>query len=291
MNKLRGMVFGSFVADAMALGPHWIYDQSKIKDTWSETDPFVPPIESYHKTKEKGDFTHYGDQVLMYFQFLKMNHEFDEKIFYKDYNVFMESYDGYKDAATKETLDHLSRNVLLGSRSNELGGATGFFIPLWLYPNSIDKALELAIKRTKLTHNDDVLLQRGEFLVNWLFTVLKGDSPRHGLDKIKSRFSDQINSDIEKALSMLSFDSQEAISEFGQSCNSDHAFPASIYYILKYQEDYKNALIQNIYGGGDSAARGMVIGAILGAYLGESAIPVQWMASLNHFKEIDCLMK
>lgn len=291
MSKLRGMIFGSFIGDAMALGPHWIYDQSKLKDHWSEKNPFVAPIEKYHKTKEKGDFTHYGDQVLMYFQFLKMNHEFDAKNFYRDYKVFMEGYDGYKDEATKETLEHLSRNVLLGSRSNELGGATGFFVPAWLYPNSPDKALELAVERTRLTHNNDLLLERTSFLVQWLFSVLKGDTPRKGLDKIKGNFSEAINSDLEKAISMLSDDPDSAISSFGQSCNSDHAFPASVYYILKFQEDLKNALIQNVYGGGDSAARGMVIGAILGAYLGESAIPVQWMATLNHFKEIDALLK
>lgn len=164
-------------------------------------------------------------------------------------------------------------------------------MPVWLYPNSMDKALELATQRTQLTHNNEVLLERTEFLVHWLFMILKGDSPRRGLDKIKLNFSNTIHSDIEKALSMLSLDSDIAISNFGQSCNSDHAFPAAIYYTLKYQDDFKNALIQNVYGGGDSAARGMVIGALLGAHLGESAIPVQWMASLNHFKEIDCLMK
>jgi ADP-ribosylglycohydrolase len=136
-----------------------------------------------------------------------------------------------------------------------------------------------------------LLLERTAFLVQWLFSVLKGDTPRKGLDKIKGNFSETINSDLEKAISMLSDDPDSAISNFGQSCNSDHAFPASVYYILKFQEDLKNALIQNVYGGGDSAARGMVIGAILGAYLGESAIPVQWMATLNHFKEIDALLK
>lgn len=67
----------------MALGPHWIYDQSKIRDQWSEQNPFVAPLEKYHKNKDKGDFTHYGDQVLMFFQFLKMNLEFDEVGFIK----------------------------------------------------------------------------------------------------------------------------------------------------------------------------------------------------------------
>ncbi len=28
--KLRGMLLGSFVADALALGPHWIYDVDKL---------------------------------------------------------------------------------------------------------------------------------------------------------------------------------------------------------------------------------------------------------------------
>jgi ADP-ribosylglycohydrolase len=38
---------------------------------------------------------------------------------------------------------------------------------------------------------------------------------------------------------------------------------------------------QNVYAGGDSCARGMVAGMILGAYNGLDNIPMQWREALN----------
>ena len=38
--------------------------------------------------------------------------------------------------------------------------------------------------------------------------------------------------------------------------------------------------------GGDSAARGMAIGMLLGAHLGEAAIPAPWLAEMERQKEI-----
>jgi ADP-ribosylglycohydrolase len=45
-------------------------------------------------------------------------------------------------------------------------------------------------------------------------------------------------------------------------------------------------LIQNVMAGGDSAARGMAVGMLLGAHLGEAAIPASWLAELEPREEI-----
>jgi len=54
-----------------------------------------------------------------------------------------------------------------------------------------------------------------------------------------------------------------------------------LHLILKYEDDYAEAMRQNVYAGGDSCARGMVAGMILGAYNGVDAIPGQWREALN----------
>jgi len=62
----RPMVMASFAADSLALGVHWIYDAAKIKQDFGRVDALRKPLpNSYHPTKEKGEFTHYGDQTFV----------------------------------------------------------------------------------------------------------------------------------------------------------------------------------------------------------------------------------
>ena len=61
-----------------------------------------------------------------------------------------------------------------------------------------------------------------------------------------------------------------------------------MYFTLKYKHSLEKALIANANCGGDSAARGIVIGMLLGAMHGSSAIPSRWLdklRSLNHVKK------
>ena len=66
------MVLASFAADSLALGAHWIYDTESISKMFGRVDTFLKPSpNSYHATKDKGAFTHYGDQTLRYHNDLK----------------------------------------------------------------------------------------------------------------------------------------------------------------------------------------------------------------------------
>jgi len=64
-------------------------------------------------------------------------------------------------------------------------------------------------------------------------------------------------------------------------CEIGAAFPSVIHLLARYENDLKEALVENVMAGGDSAARGMAVGMILGAHLGMDAIPVDWLADLK----------
>ena len=78
------MVIGSFAADALALGVHWVYDTEEIVLKYSTVTRFLPPHQkNYHPTKLSGDFTHYGDQALHLLKHLADNGgEFSGRIEY-----------------------------------------------------------------------------------------------------------------------------------------------------------------------------------------------------------------
>ena len=81
-------------------------------------------------------------------------------------------------------------------------------------------------------------------------------------------------------------ESVAAVGRFGRNCYTPAAFPGVIQIVARYETDLKEALIQDVMAGGDSAARGMAIGMLLGAHLGEAAIPAPWLAELERREEI-----
>ncbi len=291
MTKLRGMVLGAFIGDALSLGAHWIYNVDDIKKKFGRISDLTAPETKYHDGKIKGDYTHYGDQALMVLQYLKLNRRIESHEFYDFYENYMKSYEGYKDHATKETLNHLDNGVKRGSSSSELGGFTRFPGTIYLNHKQIQVGIDQSILLTKLTHDDPLLLERAKFLSQLIYGVLRDGEPTDVIMALKKEVTKPIYDDIEKVKSLLSYSTIHAIKQLGQSCESDYAFPAALYFIMKYQDHFSEALIENVMAGGDSAARGMVIGAVLGAYHGEKSIPVNWLASMNQLKTLESLLQ
>jgi ADP-ribosylglycohydrolase len=74
---------------------------------------------------------------------------------------------------------------------------------------------------------------------------------------------------------------RDTIKKFGQMCETDAALPSVIHLVATYENDLKTALVENVMAGGDSAARGMAVGMILGAHLGRDAIPAEWLNEMK----------
>lgn len=63
--KRAGLLLGSFTADALSLGVHWIYDTDELKSKFGYIDHYhAPGPDSYHPTKSAGEQSHIGDQAL-----------------------------------------------------------------------------------------------------------------------------------------------------------------------------------------------------------------------------------
>lgn len=288
MSKQRGMVLGAFIGDSLALSAHWIYGQEEIRDKFDTLSSYQNLETKYHPTKQKGDLTHYGDILLRTFEFLS-NNTMSLDLFYKDFMSYMQTYTGYKDHATKATLEHLKNGINSGSESSELGGYTKC-LTIPFIENNMETGLQLTEDLVKATHNSPLLVERSRFLTKVLYKVIKGDIPTKVILKLEEEFNPCIKKDITYARSLLELDTASAIKQIGQSCDSDYAFPAVIYLIFKYQDNMILGLEENVYAGGDSAARGMIVGAILGAYHGEKSMPIGLIAGLNNFKKIEELM-
>lgn len=79
--------------------------------------------------------------------------------------------------------------------------------------------------------------------------------------------------------------------KIGKASPTEGALPSAIYFALKYKDNFEAALIANANVGGDSAARGIVIGMLLGASKSWFLDPShRWMKGLNALPRVQVLM-
>lgn len=291
-DSLNGMLMGAFLGDAIALGPHWIYDVARIKTEFGEIKGITTPLpDSYHKNKHFGDFTHYGDLTLMLLDYLIKYKAFDQKHFMIYFREFMTNYNGYKDHAMLDTLSNLNQGIMRGSSSDELGGAARMAAPLYVFSGNEDEAIETAISQCSATHRDDNLLRITRFLAKVATGALSGVHPIETIESLLPSADDRINDAYRSAKALLHLEADDAIPMLGQMCSSKNAFPSVLYLLLKYNLDFSKTLFNNVQAGGDSAARGMILGTILGAWVGQNNLPEELARDMNGYGRITELIK
>jgi ADP-ribosylglycohydrolase len=290
------MVMASFLGDSLALGVHWIYDTARIQAEFGRVDSLLSPKpDSYHPTKEKGEFTHYGDQALVLLESVAARNGFRLDDFAVRWGALFKRYRGYYDQATKSTLGNfeLGKNPEDGgSSSHDLAGAARIAPLVLRYPDDPDSLVEAARVQTRMTHNNPVIVDSAEFFARTAQRVLNGQTPVSAMSQVAGeRFGDShLREWVQDGIRQKDEESVTTIARFGQSCHAEEAFPGVVYLIARYESDLREGLIQAVMAGGDSAARAMMVGMVLGAHLGEGALPSDWLRDLKKAEEIRQLL-
>lgn len=73
----------------------------------------------------------------------------------------------------------------------------------------------------------------------------------------------------------------EAIRQLGEGWVGDEALAIAVFCALRYQDDLPEALTAAVNHDGDSDSTGAIAGNILGAWLGASAIPAEWLEVID----------
>lgn len=283
----KAMVLASFAADSLALGAHWIYDTRIIEREIGIVDQLRSPVaDSYHSTKKKGDFTHYGDQSLVLLRHLAENQGFDLHSFASQWQHFCRSYSGYVDGATRKTLEAMDAGSSAedcGSNSSDLGGPARIAPLIYWYRHDPERLMKFAREQTRLTHKGAGVAAATDFIVHAALKVLDGATPQQAIEALLDDGLADIELDLRlrTCLETVADDSREVIARFGQMCGTSAALPGAVHLICAYQENLQEALVQNVMAGGDSAARGLVVGMILGAYQGLDGLDQNWLKDMR----------
>lgn len=280
MNKniIQNAIQGALVADAYCLGAHWVYDETQLKNLPINWEDLNAPQAMWHKGKEKGDFTHYGDHGKWLYEFILEKGSFDPSQYASFWVEKMKDYRGYVDGSSRETLEILKNNPqsLCCAASHDLS-IIGRIAPLLLVSETKEEFLTNTQAFVSLTHNSSVVQKAAQFFAAVLFDVALGadiaDTLKHTpIDPLLARAHGA-------AMNSKCQDSFNTIRTFGPACGVEGGFEGTIHILLSY-DDYKSAMISNAKAGGDNAARGMIIGMIMGA--ANKEIPQMWKNSVKN---------
>lgn len=296
-DKIHAAIMGSLCADAFALGVHWVYAPEKIVKRYGKVETLLTPeLAPFHKGKTAGELTHYGDQMLLLLQSVHTNGNFNPEAFSNEWKQRLSNYEGYMDHATKETLAAYEKGTpyqSAGSTSSDISAASRIAPLLLAHADDPKSLVDAATTQTAMTHNHLSVIACAELFARTVYHVLQGQTPKDAV-KMALDSSDtggMIEPLVTKGLQKTGGSTFDLIQGFGTACSFEGALPSTVHLITHYENDYKEALIQNVMAGGDSAARGLAVGMILGAHLGMGAIPREWTDGMKAKADILKLLK
>lgn len=278
MNQpIQNAILASLVADAYNLGSHWIYDEGQLKSLPIDWETLNPPQAMWHKRKEKGDFTHYGDQTFFLLEYMSKNQTFDKDDYYLFWKEKMSFYQGYIDGSTRESLEQI------GSESNDLS-ICGRLAPLLINVDSRESFLQRVKEFVETTHNSELAHNSSQFFAKLLWSVYQKENIQESIQRLKDEFP-KLRNWINSGIDSKDSDTFDTIREFGPACGVDGGF-AGVIHLLSLDDDFKTIMQKNAHAGGDNSARAMVVAMILGLQE-DIRLPTEWVDDINLIEDIN----
>lgn len=291
-------ILGALIADAAALGLHWLYDTDRIMQIEKIKGlVFLQPdandyvgVSGYfaHGSKIAGDSSGYGELCLLMLQHFVQHGQFDRVAYQTEYRGYFGpggAYTGYVDSPTRQTLQTLL--LLKPEEFPENSGADDDqFAALATLPVVVaahtgsQQALSTTIEQVvRLTNDNDTAVAAAQYAGCALLELLNGKSMTQALTGALPCAGEKLTPLLEEALQISALDSAAVAKRFGSACHVLEGLPI-IAHIAQHAPNYRTAIEENIRIGGDSCGRAVMLGAMMAAYTAQqsTSIPLEWAA-------------
>lgn len=278
MNKIDALT-GALVADAAAMGLHWMYDVERLATLEAsgeimfrapDVNVFAEPRDEFvHHTRHKGDLSHYGESARVVGQ-LVLNEDYSpaahRAAFFASFGP-CGTFNGYPDIPTKALI---ARMIIEGDQITEPSGMDDKQMPAYsvlpgLLAINADKATVIEAAKVISVHTGVI---SGVGAVYDLVELLsQGTSLPEALDQVAKAMDGELG---ELMLEALAMDGHQPVGvgvKFGRACYVEHSLPV-IWHLLKHASDFESVARDNIRCCGDTCGRSMVLGAVAGLVFG-----------------------
>lgn len=289
MPNRAACLFGALVADAAAMGLHWLYDPARIAQVAPRSAAFVPPdpahfsgVPAYfaHGARQNGQLTQYGEGLLLAIRHLRHHKTFDTAKFQSEFAAHFGPggpYAGYIDSPTRITLANLAAGQTTPSGAQDDQLPALIRLPALVATGADAATLNAAME---VTNTHPTATACSPVCATLLADVLAGAPVADALHKAAATAPGDIGKALRAALDTAEANPVAYGEITGRACHLPMGLPLA-FHIMAHSADYAQAVETNIRAGGDSAGRAILIGAVMAAAGGVQAIPLEWALRLH----------
>lgn len=267
------------------------------------------PNRHYHQGMHAGDNTLNLLCARVLLRSINATGRYEPANFLRDYVAFMTAEGSHNDTYAESYHRDFFANYMHGVPPERCAGASGHdtasvgglvSLPLVVFSllrhSSPAEANAVAMSHLRLTHSSVELERYAAELFSLLLSLMQVPAP--DLATMACASAQQLGFPLAALLKRV--DAEQLTDQhviggmISPACYIEHSMPAVLYLSARYSNDFEGAMVANNHVGGDNCHRGALLGAILGAALGENAIPQRWITGLSAHaalaEEIDCFV-
>jgi len=309
-DRAMGAVVGSFVGDALGLGPHWYYDLNELRADYGEwISGYMPPKPGrYHDGCEAGDVSQTGQVSLMLLASLAEKGAYDEADFCTKLDEFLDTLDGtpnggrYTDIAMREVWQSRKNGLGWGEAAGLSDSGEAAIRGVMLAARFAGKPRDLAahaMTNINLTHAEPFVQAQSLAFILSVCRLIRGKT----LESSGKSLMGWAQHEIDRALidvflqpgfvhgaannpEILVEPAHSIAQIYGLACQLGFMLPAAYWVACKFPDDFAMAVLTAINGGGNNMARACMTGALSGAMVGIQGIPLPFIDGLVDKHEI-----
>jgi len=236
--------------------------------------------------------TLYGNQIIWLLEYMSESRVYDPFVFGDIWQKKMHAYQGEQDSASKESLINIrsGRSFLGAGSSSHDFSIVGRHAPILFTLKGMDEMLESIKFHNCLTHMTKETIDASKYIAEVTLAMIYNLDVENTLIERAKFYGTEVESEVEKALALQDKPVNVALSSLGTGSNVHGALASTIYLLLNYHDDFERLLEVNLEAGGESSARAMVAGMVVGARYGFEKIRPAWIEDLEAYERLNALI-
>ena len=317
-DHIRGLVWGSFIGDALAMPVHWYYDRAALHRDYGIVREYLPPRNphadsilwrsEYTPPNERGDILreqaqYWGQRGIHYHQFLRAGENtlnlqlakvlieslvarggYDADDYLRRYLEFMLTPGQHRDTYVEEYHRKFFTAYARGTALRKCAGSD-IHIGGLAHVGVLSAFFSTDAKAAREAVREHISLTHRSDEV-----LAAGDALARmlcavaaGADLRAAIFEHSTDWFSKRKAEQWSREPDEIVigHRVSPACYIADAFPASLYLAWKYADDFETGVIANANVGGDNCHRGAVVGALLGAASRTARMPSRFVEGMH----------